>query len=65
MKGYKTPRVAYLSVLGMSFTNLVLFLVGEHFSDGNRLAAGQLLEIISLDVHLAFTDSLGKGYHAI
>ena len=54
-----------LVVLGVTFTDLVVCVVGKHFSNGDWFVSGQFFKVIGPGVHLAFSDSLGKCDHAV
>ena len=52
-------------VFGMSVSNLEFVDMLEHVPDAQRFGTGQLLEVVSLDRHLAFANRLCERNHAI
>ena len=58
-------RPHHSRILRVALAYLELLLMFKHIEHRERFLAGQLLEIISLDRHLALADSLRKSYHSV
>lgn len=54
-----------LCVLGVAHANLEVVRMLEHVPHGQRVVAGELLEVVGALVHLALADGLREGDHTV